>query len=95
MENTGNLKLSDPQLEAVEMIRAGSDSIDHPEHYAGDIECIDAMIQQFGVEKVKAFCLLNSFKYLWRCDKKHDTPAEDIGKSIWYLKRWEKLTHEG
>lgn len=64
------------------------ETVNHPSHYSGDIECIDAMLQQFGVEKVKSFCLLNAFKYLWRCDKKHDNNIEDIKKAMWYLNKY-------
>lgn len=65
-----------------------NDKVNHPSHYTGDIECIDAMLQQFGEEQVKSFCLLNAFKYLWRCDKKHETPKEDISKAVWYLSKY-------
>lgn len=64
--------------------------INHPKHYAGNIECIDAMVDCFGFEETMAFCLLNSFKYLWRCEKK-ENKSEDIKKSIWYLNEYLKL----
>lgn len=68
------------------------DNVNHPSHYAGAIECKDAMIQQFGTEKYKIFCQLNAFKYLWRSDMKHETPDEDLAKAGWYLAEYEALS---
>ena len=31
--------------------------IDHPAHYAGEIECIDALLETMGRDDVRAFCL--------------------------------------
>lgn len=66
------------------------DVVERPEHYAsGSIESIDAMVSAFGVEQVRAFCKINAFKYIWRCDKKnHD---EDVKKAIWYLNKYISL----
>ena len=46
-----------------------STAFNHPEYYKPEngTECIDAMIQQFGIDETANFCLLNAFKYLWRC----------------------------
>lgn len=64
-------------------------AIDHPSHYAGEkYECIEVMREVFGDEAVRHFCLLNAFKYLWRCGKKHESPDEDIKKDIWYLNKY-------
>lgn len=65
--------------------------IDHPAHYAGKIECIDALLETMGRDDVRAFCLCNAFKYLWRCKKKHDTPTEDVKKAAWYLEKYLEL----
>ena len=62
--------------------------IDHPAHYAGKIECIDALLETMGRDDVRAFCLCSAFKYLWRCKKKHDTPTEDVEKAVWYLQKY-------
>ncbi len=70
-----------------------ADNVNHPQHYTGSIECIDAMLQQFGKEQVKSFCLLNAFKYLFRCNKKHNTPIEDIKKAIWYLNKYIEIVN--
>ena len=65
--------------------------IDHPAHYAGKIECIDALLETMGRDDVRAFCLCNAFKYLWRCKKKHETPEEDVEKAVWYLQKYLEL----
>ncbi len=70
-----------------------ADNVNHPQHYTGSIECIDAMLQQFGKEQVKSFCLLNAFKYLFRCNKKHETPIEDIKKAMWYLNKYIEIVN--
>ena len=62
------------------------DVVSRPAHYAKtSIECIDAMIETQGVEAVKAFCVCNAFKYLWRHNSKNGD--EDIKKASWYLNK--------
>ncbi len=63
------------------------DIVNHPPHYEGNIECIDAINEAFGDEGLFHFCLGNAFKYLWRCLKKHRTPVEDLKKARWYLNK--------
>ena len=53
--------------------------------YYNGTDCLDAMIDCYGAEAVKSFCVCNAFKYLWRCMKKHETPTEDIRKADEYL----------
>ena len=66
------------------------EEINHPDRYAGGkYECIEVMIDIFGVEFVKNFCVLNAFKYLWRHKQKGGT--EDIKKAVWYLNEYIKL----
>lgn len=71
-----------------------NDNVNHPAHYAGEIECIDAMVQQFGTKAVMEYCKICAFKYIWRCDKKHDSPEEDIRKAEWYIRKWLELSNE-
>lgn len=67
-----------------------SEEINHPDRYAGGkYECIEVMIDIFGVEFVRNFCVLNAFKYLWRHKQKGGT--EDIKKAVWYLNEYIKL----
>ena len=61
-----------------------SSNINHPDHYkTGNYECIEVMKEIFGEEKVKDFCKMNAFKYLWRSDRKNGD--EDLKKAKWYL----------
>lgn len=81
-------------------IRLGSvpvdtiDNINHPQHYEGNIECIDAMEEVIGKKGVVKFCIGNAFKYLWRCRKKHDSPLEDLKKCRWYVSKAIELLTE-
>ena len=83
-----------------EMIKAGyailtdtyndGDAVNHPSHYnQGKYECIDVMVETFGKEATKHFCLLNAFKYVWRTGEKNG--AEDVKKAIWYLDKFLEL----
>lgn len=67
------------------------DNVNHPAHYEGKIECIDAMVECFGPDAVADYCRCNAFKYIWRSDKKHETPIEDIQKARWYLDKYLEL----
>ena len=62
-------------------------NVNHPKHYnEGNIECIDAMVEAFGKQAVQDFCIVNAFKYVWRCRHKNNF-GEDVEKAIWYLKK--------
>lgn len=68
--------------------------VNHPSHYKnGNIECIEAMIDVFGKDKVAAFCELNAFKYQWRANNK-GTDIQDKKKAIWYLNKYIELNKE-
>lgn len=65
-----------------------SEQVNHPAHYQGKIECIDAMIEEFGIEKVADFCEINAFKYQWRAgDKEGNSEEQDEQKAMWYLRK--------
>ena len=67
------------------------EEINHPDRYkSGKFECIDVMLDVFGVDAVKHFCILNAFKYLWRSEKKNG--VEDIKKAVWYLNKFIELS---
>ena len=67
------------------------DEINHPNRYAGGkFECIDIMLDVFGKEAVKHFCLLNAFKYIWRQEKKGG--VQDTKKAVWYLNKYIELS---
>lgn len=68
------------------------EAVNHPQHYkGGKFECIDVMVEIFGIEYTKGFCICNAFKYLWRCRQKHENPDEDIKKAIWYMEKYLEL----
>lgn len=70
-----------------------SDAVQHPQHYNhGKYECIDVMVENFGKEAVKHFCLLNAFKYVWRTNYKNG--VEDVRKAMKYLDFYLKLEGE-
>lgn len=46
------------------------------------------MREVFGEEKLKIWCILNAFKYLYRCYKKNGN--EDLRKATYYLNYIEK-----
>lgn len=77
--------------EAYEIIKGlplvPDDAVNHPSHYnQGKFECIDVMVETFGKEAAKNFCLLNAFKYIWRTGEKNG--AEDVKKAVWYLNKF-------
>lgn len=60
--------------------------VDHPQHYAGEIECIDAIKAALTEEEFRGFCKGNAMKYIWREGKKGNA-AIDIMKADWYLRK--------
>lgn len=70
------------------------DKVNHPSHYQSfekglNIEAIDCMRAAFGDDSVKAFCVCNALKYLFRCYSKGGN--EDIKKAIWYGNKFLEL----
>jgi hypothetical protein len=63
-----------------------ADTINHPPHYAGKVECIDAIEAATDrLEGIEAVCTGNAVKYLWRWKRKGG--VEDLRKAKWYLER--------
>ena len=61
------------------------DMVNSPPHYSeNEIECIDAMVAAFGLERVQDYAAITAFKYIWRENKKWN-PAEDREKALWYM----------
>ena len=62
-----------------------TNNVNHPSHYnkPGRKECIEEMIEKYGITETIIFCKLNVHKYLYRFDEKGG--AEDIQKGAWYL----------
>ena len=60
------------------------DIINKPFHYnTSKYECIEVMREVFGDEKLKIWCVLNAFKYLYRCYYKNGD--QDLEKATYYL----------
>jgi hypothetical protein len=55
-------------------------------------ETWDAMIKLYGIEKFKAFCLLNIFKYRMRAGKKTEDFTSDMEKALEYERMLKKLS---
>lgn len=65
--------------------------INHPKHYNQyPVEVIDMMINIWGKEATRTFCLLNAFKYRMRVGHKDDI-QDDLAKEKWYLDKAEEL----
>jgi hypothetical protein len=62
---------------------AMNDPVEHPCHYEGEVECIDAIRVALG-EGFSDYCRGNAMKYIWRCDKKGKL-LEDLCKARQYL----------
>jgi hypothetical protein len=45
------------------------------------------MVAAFGIDAVKTYCKIASFKYLWRASKKEgNDESQDLAKSAWYIR---------
>lgn len=64
------------------------DSVDHPSHYKQENkkECIDEMVEKFGLKYTCVFCLMNAYKYLYRAGfKQNNSEEQDLEKAKWYI----------
>ena len=68
-----------------------NDAVNHPQHYCtGKYECIDVMLEVFGTEVIKDFCICNAFKYIYRHNKKNN--LEDVKKAQYYINKYIELS---
>ena len=68
--------------------------VNHPKHYCkGKYECIDVMVDLFGVEEVKIWSKITAFKYLWRLGEKDDV-IQETKKCNWYLNKFIDLENQ-
>ena len=67
------------------------DLVNHPNHYEGNcsIECIEMMQAIFSDNNLIAYCLMSTFKYLWRY--KYKNGNQDIDKAEWQLNKAAEL----
>jgi len=63
-----------------------SDPVNHPPHYQGKVECIDAIEAALGNDGFVAHCRGTAMKYIYRAGRKGDS-VEDLRKAAWYLDR--------
>ena len=70
-----------------------SEQVNHPEHYLKNgKECIDCMIEEYGVEAVVNFCICNAYKYKWRAGlKEGNSKEQNLAKAEWYLNKAKEL----
>lgn len=62
------------------------DMVNHPAHYQGKVECIDALeAATANLTGIEAVCTANAIKYLWRWKRKNG--IEDLRKAHWYIER--------
>lgn len=68
-----------------------NENVNHPKHYniPGRKECIEEMLDKFGVVAVRNFCILNAYKYNYRHELKGG--IEDIKKAEWYINKYAEL----
>jgi Protein of unknwon function (DUF3310) len=69
-----------------------ADSVNHPDHYQGGFECIDAIAAALTEEELRGFIKGNAIKYVWRSNLKGG--SEDLAKAEWYLNWYNKRTGE-
>lgn len=63
-----------------------TDMVNHPAHYTGSIECIDAIEAATSeLSGIEAVCVANVLKYVWRFKRKNG--LQDLEKARWYLNR--------
>lgn len=62
-----------------------SDPVSSPDHYQGEIECIDAIEAALTPEEFRGYCKGNVLKYVWRERRKGG--SESLSKAQWYLAR--------
>jgi hypothetical protein len=62
-----------------------TDFVNHPPHYQGSIECIEAIEASMSPEAFKGALKANVMKYIWRYETKGG--LESLQKAQWYLTR--------
>lgn len=90
-KNLSTWQRDDKEIEMMETIiskfkekESVKETVNHPQHYniTGRKECIEEMIDIYGIDAVITFCRLNSYKYRYRHELKNG--VEDLQKAEWY-----------
>lgn len=73
------------KLTGFESNKINSDMVNHPSHYnlPNRKECIDEMIDIYGLKDVAKWCEITAYKYEYRAGHK-DSLTQDVQKAIWY-----------
>lgn len=69
-----------------------TDMVNHPSHYnlPDRKECIDEMIDIYGLKDVAKWCEITAYKYKYRAGHKGSV-VEDMHKAIWYTAKAHEL----
>lgn len=80
------------KLTGFESNKINSEMINHPSHYnlPGRKECIDEMIDIYGIKDVAKWCEITAYKYKYRAGHKGSV-AEDMSKVEWYMDKAREL----
>lgn len=74
---------------------SSQDMVNQPPHYMQHaMECIDEMVEVFGVDAVISYCLCNVWKYRYRAPYKSNQEEDDM-KSDWYMRAVHDLREYG
>ena len=73
------------KLTGFESNKINSDMVNHPSHYnlPDRKECIDEMIDIYGLKDVAKWCEITAYKYKYRAGHK-GSATEDMSKAAWY-----------
>lgn len=73
----------------VEVESEKEDVVNSPQHYKrGGVECIDAMVQVYGLKRVQEYAEISSFKYQWREGLKGDSKTDKLKKFGTHVILW-------
>lgn len=83
------------KLTGFESNKINSDMVNHPSHYnlPDRKECIDEMIDIYGLKDVAKWCEITAYKYKYRAGHK-DSMVEDMSKAVWYIDKARELKSE-
>lgn len=73
------------KLTGFESNKINSEMVNHPSHYnlPDRKECIDEMIDIYGIKNVAKWCEITAYKYKYRAGHK-DSFTQDMQKATWY-----------
>lgn len=80
------------KLTGFESSKINSEMVNHPSHYnlPDRKECIDEMIDIYGLKDVAKWCEITAYKYKYRAGHK-DSLEQDAQKAVWYTVKAHEL----